>query len=91
MTRDRVTIEAIVGDITRADAERWTEQAVVDRLDAFVLRRHRIAHSGDVATNRKAATPIRLDYVREAERVIRAVGLAVCDVVDERLAQLRRM
>ena len=72
-------------------AQRWTEAGVSARLNEFVLRRHAIAHSGDTAPGRATSSPIRLDYVVEAERVIRAVGLSVCDRVDERIKYLRRL
>lgn len=68
----------------------WTPARVTTRLDDFVLRRHAIAHSGDVAEGRRTTTPITLKYVTEAERVIRAVGLSVCDRVDDRIRALRR-
>lgn len=75
-------------DLT-SSKDRWTAARVTERLDEFVLRRHRIAHAGDIDPNRQSATPIRLDYVTEAERVIRAVGLGVSDVVDQRIRALR--
>ena len=70
---------------------RWTEGQVAARLDDFVKRRHAIAHSGDAAASGRSSTPIQLPYVVEAEQVIRAVGLSVCDRVDERIRVLRRM
>jgi hypothetical protein len=51
----------------------WTPQDVQGKLDEYVARRNRIAHSGDLGDNGRA-TPIRLDYIARAVRVIRAVG-----------------
>lgn len=80
------------GAATRLSSRRTTCTAtrVTARLDEFVLRRHAIAHSGDVAQGRTSTTPITLQYVTEAERMIRAVGLSVCERVDDRIRVLRR-
>lgn len=67
----------------------WTPADVQTRLDEFVRRRHAIAHSGDLVEGRRA-TPIKLAYVREATRVIEAVGLSVCEVADLRIRQASR-
>jgi hypothetical protein len=67
----------------------WDEGRVRDRLDEFVRRRNAIAHSGDRAATSTASTPIQLSYVEEAARVIEAVGLAISEVVDDRLRNLR--
>lgn len=69
--------------------ERWSEQRVQSRLDEFVSRRHRIAHSGDMAVGRHTTSPITLLYATEAARLTRAVGLAVCTTADARIRALR--
>jgi hypothetical protein len=56
---------------------------VKDRLDEFVQRRHRIAHSADLRSDALAALPIRRGYVEEAANVISAVGFGVVVVIPE--------
>jgi hypothetical protein len=68
----------------------WTPEQVRVELDAIVLRRHAIAHKGDVASGRRA-TPITLSYVAGAADIVEAVGLGVCDVVADRLRRARRV
>jgi hypothetical protein len=80
-------IEGVIRDVVRGEAPwshaadalsatgtPWDAQAVKDKLDEIVDRRHRIAHSGDLFPERTATRPIQLSYVQEAVRVIRAVG-----------------
>jgi hypothetical protein len=55
----------------------WTAEEVKERLDAFVLRRHRIVHDGDLVTGRKSTRPILRGDVQEAVDIVRAVGEAV--------------
>jgi len=96
-------IQGVMGDVAKCDPpwdiaalslstpkDKWTGNRVATRLDEFVLRRHAIAHSGDMAAGRTSSSPIQLGYVVEAERVIRAVGIAVCERADARIRVLRR-
>jgi hypothetical protein len=83
-------IEGVIRDVVQRDAPwsraadilseghgNWDADAVKDKLDEIVERRHRIAHSGDMLPNGTATRPIQLPYVQEAVRVINAVGEAV--------------
>lgn len=56
---------------------------VVEELNTFVSRRNRIAHSGDRNDAGTATQPIQRAYVKEASRVIRAVGIAVAEIAEE--------
>jgi hypothetical protein len=60
--------------LTVTEGHLWDAEAVKAKLDEFVLRRHRIAHSGDIRPNSTATQPIQRPYVEEAASVIRAVG-----------------
>lgn len=71
--------------------EKWTPQRVKGELGEVVERRHRIAHAGDLRPVGDSARPITVAYVQSASRLIRAVGEAVCDEVDELLRELRRV
>lgn len=64
-------------DILSAAGGTWDADAVKQKLDEIVERRHRIAHSGDMLPNSTATQPIQRPYVEEAVRVIEAVGRAV--------------
>jgi hypothetical protein len=55
----------------------WDGRKVKEDLDEFVLRRHRIAHSGDLRPGASVTEPIRREYVVQAAKVVRAVGDAV--------------
>ena len=68
-------------EILSKDGEEWDAEQVKERLDEFVTRRHRIAHSGDVKPNSTGTQPIQLRYVERATLVIAAVGDAVDGVV----------
>lgn len=68
-------------DILSATGGTWDADAVKTRLDEFVERRHRIAHSGDIRAGSTATQPIQLPYVQDATRVIKAVGQAVTETV----------
>jgi hypothetical protein len=70
--------------------EKWTAQRVKSELAEVVDRRHRIAHAGDLRRDSISARPITVTYVQHASTLIRAVGMAVCDEVDELLRELRR-
>lgn len=70
--------------------EKWTPARVASELDEFVLRRHRIAHAGDLRADARSAMPITVAYVSRGSRLIRAVGIAICDQVDGILRDLRR-
>ncbi len=97
-------IQGVMGTVAKCDPpwdiaalslstpkDKWTGTRVANRLDEFVVRRHAIAHSGDMAAGRSSSSPIQLGYVVEAERVIRAVGMAVCERADARIKVLRRV
>jgi len=62
-----------------------TADGVRDKLQAFVLRRHRIAHSGDL-TATGSTRGITLPYVRENVQIVMAVGQASCWVIEQRLS-----
>jgi hypothetical protein len=70
--------------------DKWDADRVCQQLDEVVLRRHRIAHAGDLRADARSATPITVAYVTSASRLIRAVGYSVCDEVDSALRELRR-
>jgi hypothetical protein len=55
-------------ELTATGEVAWEPDEVKDRLDEFVQRRHRIAHSADLRSDALAALPIRRGYVEEAER-----------------------
>lgn len=63
--------------------EEWTAEDIRSCLDTYVERRNRIAHNGDREPNRRAAKGIQYRYVRQAVDLVRAVGHAVCDVVED--------
>jgi hypothetical protein len=69
---------------------KWTEDRVKASLDAVVERRHRIAHAGDLRSDARSARPITVEYVRDAARLIRAVGEATCVEIDDMLRTFRR-
>lgn len=60
----------------------WTPERVVTELDDFVLRRHRIAHDGDVDGDGRTRT-IQRPYVERATRVVEAVGISTRAVIDQ--------
>ncbi len=62
--------------LTQAEDE-WDAERVIERLDGFVERRHRVAHGGDLLPDSTATRPIQRPYVERAAKVIRAVGQAV--------------
>jgi hypothetical protein len=64
---------------------RYSASRVRELLDDLVLRRHRIAHSGDL-TPSGATKTIRVDYVQQGLDIIEAVGEAVDWVIAERLS-----
>jgi len=64
----------------------WTADEVKDALDEFMLRRDRIAHSGDQKAGSTGATPIKRDWVSYGVSVVEAVGEAICAEVEETLA-----
>lgn len=70
-----------VADILSAGGGVWDSHDVRVKLDEIVERRHRIAHSGDMRANSTATQPIRLPYVQEAARVVKAVGQAVTETL----------
>jgi hypothetical protein len=70
--------------------DHWDADRVCRELDQVVLRRHRIAHAGDLRADAKSAMPITVGYVSYASRLIRAVGDAVCEEVDSVMRELRR-
>jgi hypothetical protein len=72
------------------DGDQWDGARIQSRLDEFVKRRHRIVHAGDLAPGGTATVAITRDYVQAAVRVIDAVGLAVCEELDNRMRALRR-
>jgi hypothetical protein len=61
----------------------WDVATVKARLDEFVERRHRIAHSGDLLPGSGSTRPITRPYVEEAALVIRAVGHGIDQVATE--------
>lgn len=70
--------------------DKWSQNRVKEELRLVVERRHRIAHAGDLRRDAMSARPITVSYVQEASALIRCVGLAVCDEVDDLLRDLRR-
>lgn len=61
-----------------------TADEVGARLDVFVERRNRIAHSGDAKQGATATAPIRRGFVTDAALTTRAVGQAVVKLVAAR-------
>jgi hypothetical protein len=61
-----------------------TADEVAARLDVFVERRNRIAHSGDAKPGATATAPIRRRFVIDAALTTRAVGQAVVKLVAAR-------
>ena len=62
----------------------WTAEAVATALDQFILRRNRIAHSGD-RNERGGLSGIRRPYVLDNTTLVLNVGLAVLYEVDQRI------
>lgn len=67
------------------DGRIWTADSVTTALDQFILRRNRIAHSGD-RNEKGRLSGIRRPYVLENTNLILNVGLAVLYEVDRRIA-----
>jgi hypothetical protein len=68
-------------EILSRDGGAWDAERVTARLDEYVERRHRIAHSGDVKPNSTGTQPIQRPYVERATELIEAVGEAVVVVI----------
>jgi hypothetical protein len=77
--------EAAAAELSAATGLLWTPEDVREYLDDYVERRNNIAHSGDRPSGARTATPIQVRYVRTAIELARAVGHAVCGVVEDRL------
>lgn len=89
-------IQGVLWDVLRcpppweraaAGLEDVSTEEIRDDLDTYVLRRHRIAHDGDVRPDGNLRS-IRRQQVRRAVRIIRAVGLAIQDEIDDLVSDL---
>ena len=63
---------------------RYSAARVRELLDDLVLRRHRIAHSGDLTPSGSTKT-IRVEYLADGLEIIQAVGEAVDWVIRQRI------
>jgi hypothetical protein len=70
---------------SQVPGETWTETDVTRYLDAYVKRRNRIAHGGDVLSGKTRPESIRRNDVALAVRVVRAVSDAVSREVARRV------